>query len=113
MEEQRRKLRKAIGVVLNFRLKDDPNPMSEYAEGHRKFELSPEYFVAFREAFLTELGKLRPRVDDYDVDSWRAILDAGITYMNEPPPVVEDKLVQFGQHKSPCAVYNNGSALHV
>jgi serine/threonine protein kinase len=83
LEVQRKKLHKAVGVLLNFRRGDKPNPMSQYAEDHQEYRLRPEYFDAFREAFLTELARLKPMVDAYDVDAWRAVLDAGIPYMKE------------------------------
>lgn len=39
----------------------------------------PEYFAAFRQAFIDTLVKAG--VDDYAVDAWRAILNAGVDYM--------------------------------
>ena len=43
--------------------------------------LKPEHFAAFRDAFLIALSRQKPRPDNYAVDAWRAILDAGIAYM--------------------------------
>ena len=51
---------------------------------HQTLRLLPEHFDAFREAFLTELAR-QSKVDDYHVDAWRAVLDAGIAYMNKWP----------------------------
>jgi hypothetical protein len=91
MEEQRKKLRKAVLFLINFRPTDYPKPptlfpnqMLDYSNIHRNLELSIEHFDAFREAFLTVLTRLSRAIDDCDVDAWRAILDAGIAYMNEP-----------------------------
>jgi hypothetical protein len=81
MEEQRKKLHAAAGVLLNFRPADDPNPLSGHAISHHALGLQAEHFVAFREAFLTALSKQKPKPDRYAVDAWRAILDAGIAYM--------------------------------
>jgi serine/threonine protein kinase len=84
LQQQRDKLHRAVGALLNFRPKDDPNPLSEYAESHQTLRLLPEHFDAFREAFLTELAR-QSKVDDYHVDAWRAVLDAGIAYMTKWP----------------------------
>ena len=81
MEEQRKKLHAAAGVLLNFRPTDDPNPMHGHAAAHHALGLQPEHFAAFREAFLTALSKQKPKPDGYAVDAWRAILDDGIGYM--------------------------------
>ena len=81
MEEQQKKLHAAAGVLLNFRPTDDPNPMSGHATSHHALGLKPEHFAAFRDAFLIALSRQKPRPDNYAVDAWRAILDAGIAYM--------------------------------
>ena len=81
MEEQQKKLHAAAGVLLNFRPTDDPNPMSGHATSHHALGLKPEHFAAFRDAFLVALSRQKPRPDNYAVDAWRAILDAGIAYM--------------------------------
>jgi len=81
MDEQKKKLHEAAGVLLNFRPTDDPNPMFRHATGHHALGLRPEHFEAFREAFLTALSKQKPKPDGYAVDAWHALLDAGIAYM--------------------------------
>ena len=53
--------------------------MSNYAEKHRALDVQQKYFLAFREAFLDTVAQMK--VDDYAIDAWRAILNAGIGYM--------------------------------
>jgi hypothetical protein len=79
-EVQCQKLKEAIGVLLNFRPEDVRNPgMSVYAKLHHTRGIQSEYFLAFREAFIDTLNNAK--VDNYGVDAWRAILNAGIVYM--------------------------------
>jgi len=80
MDEQYEKLHAAVGKLLNFRPTDDPNPMSRHAESHERLGLQPKHFEGFRDAFLTALSS-RKTADNYAMDAWRAIFDAGIAYM--------------------------------
>lgn len=79
MDEQHKKLHAAVGQLLNFRPTDYPNPMSRHAESHERLGLQPKHFERFRDAFLTALS--RKKADNYAMDAWRAIFDAGIAYM--------------------------------
>lgn len=79
MDEQHKKLHAAVGQLLNFRPTDYPNPMLRHAESHERLGLQPKHFEHFRDAFLTALS--RKKADNYAMDAWRAIFDAGIAYM--------------------------------
>jgi hemoglobin-like flavoprotein len=81
MDLQRKKLHDAIGVLINFRARDYPNPMLRHATQHQELDLRPEYFDAFRDAFLTVLKQLELEVNEHAIDAWRAIFDTGIAYM--------------------------------
>ena len=81
MDEQHKKLRAAVGKLLSFRPTDYPNSMSPHAASHERLGLQPKHFEAFRDAFLTALSSQKKKADNYVMDAWRAIFDAGIAYM--------------------------------
>jgi hemoglobin-like flavoprotein len=80
MDEQYKKLHAAVGKLLSFRPTDYPNPMSRHAASHERLGLQPKHFEGFRDAFLTALSSQK-KADNYAMDAWRAIFDAGIAYM--------------------------------
>jgi hemoglobin-like flavoprotein len=81
MKDQHVKLHHAIGVLANFRPTDYPNPISPCVEHHRTLGIRPEYFDAFRDAFLSSLRQLGIESDDNAIDAWRAIFDMAIPYI--------------------------------
>jgi hemoglobin-like flavoprotein len=80
MDEQYEKLRATVGKLLSFRPTDYPNSMLPYAASHERLGLQPKHFEDFRDAFLTALSS-QEKSDNYAIDAWRAIFDAGIAYM--------------------------------
>src|SRR5262249_36588207 len=80
LEEQYRKLHDAVDALLAFRPEDKQHrDVLRYTQRHRVLGLTPEHFSAFREAFIDTL--LRRGFDEYAIDAWRAILNAGVVYM--------------------------------
>ena len=97
MDEQHKKLHTAVGKLLNFRPTDYPNPMSQHVESHERLGLQPKHFEGFRDAFLTALSSQK-KADNYAMDAWRAIFDAGIAYMTTKRANGHQKVTQARAH---------------
>ena len=97
MDEQHRKLHTAVGKLLSFRPTDYPNPMSQHVESHERLGLQPKHFEGFRDAFLTALSSQK-KADNYAMDAWRAIIDAGIAYMTTKRANGHRKVTQVRAH---------------
>ena len=97
MDEQHRKLHTAVGKLLSFRPTDYPNPMSQHVESHERLGLQPKHFEGFRDAFLTALSSQK-KADNYAMDAWRAIIDAGIAYMTTKRANGHQKVTQARAH---------------
>ena len=96
MDEQYKKLHAAVGKLLNFQPTDNPNLMSQHAASHERLGLQPKHFEGFRDAFLTALS--RKKADNYAMDAWRSIFDAGIAYMTTKRANGHQMVTNAGAH---------------
>jgi hemoglobin-like flavoprotein len=81
LKAQYQKLDDAMDLLLTFRAEDDPTTLRKHADDHVNHKLNSSDFEAFQHAFLDTLANVIGEKQPYATDAWRAILDAGVSYM--------------------------------
>jgi hemoglobin-like flavoprotein len=82
MDQQYRKLDRAVGSLFSFDPSVAPTILDDHAKMHQEIGVKTEHFETFRAAFLDALRATK-WVDAYSLDAWRAILDPAIAFMSE------------------------------
>jgi hemoglobin-like flavoprotein len=82
IEEQSRKLDKAMSNILNFTQSLRTSSLADAVDSHRGMGIEPEHFGMFRDAFIEALREAGI-TDGYSQDAWRAILDPALNYMRD------------------------------
>jgi serine/threonine protein kinase len=82
LDDQYRKLDRAMGSLLNFNRRLKTTSIDAQIESHGDFGLEAKHFEFFREAFLHALRQMKT-IDEYSQEAWRAILDPALSYMRD------------------------------
>jgi serine/threonine protein kinase len=82
MDDQYRKLDRAMGAILAFNQRLRATTLEPHVETHGHFGLRAEHFGFFREAFLGALRET-PDLTEYSLEAWSAVLGPALTYMRD------------------------------
>lgn len=82
MEDQYRKLDRAMGSILSFNRRLKATTLDPQIESHSEFGLKREYFQFFGDAFLAALREAQA-TDEYSREAWSALINPALAYMSD------------------------------